>query len=359
MTRKSERLAAITRRTAIGAIAAPWVSLRAAAQISANSLFVHYPGGRGLGQGKRVVLISGDEEYRSEEALPQLGKILSHRHGFACTVLFAIDPRDGVINPETTDNIPGLETLRQADLMIVATRFRNLPDEQMREIDAYVHSGRPILGLRTATHAFNFPADSPSAYKHYSWNHKGEWPGGFGKQVLGETWVSHHGHHAVQSTRGRAASGAERLPMLRGCEDIWGPSDVYTAAPPADATLLVMGEVLTGMNPTDPPVAEYVVTRGGKQISTRPNQPMMPITWIREFTGRSGKKARVFTTTMGAATDLESEGTRRMIVNGALWAVGMERRIPRRTNVDLVGDYQPTPFGFGKYRRGLRPSDFA
>lgn len=356
---KNPERSAPTRRAAIGAIAAPWFAKRAAAQVSAEPLFVHYPGGPGLGRGKRVVLISGDEEYRSEEALPQLGKILSRHHGFACTVLFAIDPKDGGINPEVTDNIPGLEALRQADLMIIATRFRNPPDAQMREIDAYVHSGRPIIGLRTATHAFNFRADSASAFKHYGWNHKGEWAGGFGKQVLGETWVSHHGHHAVQSTRGKAARGAERLPMLRGCEDIWGPSDVYTAAPPPDATLLVMGEVLAGMNPTDPPVTEYEVTRGGKKIVTHPNEPMMPIAWIREFTGRSGKKSRVFTTTMGAATDLESEGARRMIVNGALWATGMERRIPRRTNVALVGDYRPTAFGFGKYRRGLRPSDFA
>ena len=359
MVRKNPVAIPLTRRVAMGAIAAPFLSARAFGQGNGTPAHIQYPGGRGLGRGKRIVLISGDEEYRSEEALPQLGKILSRHHGFSCTVLFAIDPKDGTINPEVTDNIPGLEALREADLMIIATRFRKLPDEQMREIDNYVHSGRPVLGLRTATHAFNFPADSASAFKHYSWNHKGEWAGGFGKQVLGETWVAHHGHHAVQSTRGRAAKGAERLPMLRGCEDIWGLSDVYVAAPPADATQLVMGEVLTGMNPNDPPVIEYEVSRGGKKITTRPNDPMMPVTWIREFTARNGKKARVFTTTMGAATDLESEGTRRMIVNGALWAAGLERRIPRRTNVALVGDYRPTQFGFGKYRRGLRPSDFA
>lgn len=359
MPRANQQPNTLSRRAAIAAIATPFLPLRASAQSGANPLFVRYLGGRGLGRGKRVVLISGDEEYRSEEALPQLGKILSRHHGFACTVLFAIDPKDGSINPEVVDNIPGLEVLRQADLMIIATRFRKLPDNQMREIDAYVHSGRPILGLRTATHAFNFPADSNSAFKHYSWNHKGEWAGGFGKQVLGETWVAHHGHHAVQSTRGKAASAAAQHPILQGCEDIWGPSDVYVAAPPPDATLLVMGEVLAGMNPTDAPVTEYEVTRKGQQILTRPNDPMMPITWIREFTGRSGKPSRVFTSTMGAATDFASEGARRMVINGALWAVGLERKIPKRTNVELVGAYQPTPFGFGKHQRGLRPSDFA
>src|SRR4029077_19657060 len=105
-------------------------------------------------KGKHIVLVSGDEEYRSEEGLPQLGKILAKRHGFTCTVLFAIDPKDGTINPNVS-NIPGLEALTTADLMIILTRFRDLPDEQMKHIIDYVESGRPIIGLRTATHAFN------------------------------------------------------------------------------------------------------------------------------------------------------------------------------------------------------------
>src|SRR5947208_923257 len=82
----------------------------------AGDPWVVYPGGSGVGQGKNVVLISGDEEYRSEEALPQLAKILAKRHGFNCTVLFAVGP-DGTIDPNKVDNIPGLEALRQAELM--------------------------------------------------------------------------------------------------------------------------------------------------------------------------------------------------------------------------------------------------
>src|SRR5438132_1400531 len=112
-------------------------------------------GGNGPGKGKHVVLVSGDEEYRSEEALPQLAKILAKHHGFRCTVLFAIDPQTGEINPEINDNIPGLEALKTADLMVIFTRFRNLPDDQLQHIADYVDSGRPIVGLRTATHAFN------------------------------------------------------------------------------------------------------------------------------------------------------------------------------------------------------------
>src|SRR5436190_2194402 len=112
-------------------------------------------GGDGPGKGKHVVLVSGDEEYRSEEMLPQMAKILAKRHGFKCTVLFAIDPKDGTINPNQSDNIPGLEALDSADLMVIFTRFRKLPDGQMKHIADYVESGKPVVGLRTATHAFD------------------------------------------------------------------------------------------------------------------------------------------------------------------------------------------------------------
>src|SRR5260370_42694743 len=102
-----------------------------------------------------MVLVRGGEEYRAEEGLPQLAKILSRHHGFRCTVLSAIDRKNGTINPDQRDNIPGLGVLQSADLMILFTRFRDLPDEQMKHIVDYVESGRPIIGLRTATHAFD------------------------------------------------------------------------------------------------------------------------------------------------------------------------------------------------------------
>src|SRR5579871_1253625 len=182
----------------------------------ANEFSVVYQGTAGPGKGKHIVLVSGDEEYRSEEALPQLGKILARHHGFQCTVLFAIDPKDGTINPEVRNNIPGLSALKDADLMIIATRFRDLPDEQMKHIVDYVDSGRPILGLRTATHAFAL--GDKSSYRNYTWNNR-DWRGGFGRQILGETWVNHWGQHGAQSTRGIIAKGAEDHPILRGIKD--------------------------------------------------------------------------------------------------------------------------------------------
>lgn len=314
-----------------------------------GALWAVYPG-----KGKRIVLVSGDEEYRSEEGLPQLGKILSRHHGFHCTVLFAIDPKTGLINPDARDNIPGLEALDKADLMIIATRFRELPDEQMRHIDRYVHSGRPMIGLRTATHAFDYKDDSTSPYRHYGWRDKTKWPGGFGKQVLGETWISHHGHHAVQSTRGLVIESEKRHPIVAGCGDIWGPTDVYTVTlplPPA-AHPLVMGQVLTGMNPGDKPVeGEYVIERQGKRLSKRPNDPMMPVAWTNTF-----HKSRVFTTTMGAAPDLLNEGVRRMIVNAVYWCLG--RNLRGTADVTMVGDYRPAFFGFGKYQVNRAPGDY-
>lgn len=308
--------------------------------------WVTYEGHNGPGNGKHVVLISGDEEYRSEEALPQLGRILARHHGFKCTVLFAVDPKTEMIDPVVQDNIPGLEALKTADLMIIATRFRDLPDEQMKYIVEYVESGRPILGMRTATHAFKIARGR--TYDRYSYDSRQEgWEGGFGRRILGETWINHHGQHGKQSTRGVVTSGMKDHPIVRGCSDIWGPTDVYTVRLPlpGDSKTLVLGQVLEGMKPADKPVS-------GKQ-----NDPMLPVAWIKTYQGDKGKTGRVFTTTMGSAIDLESEGLRRLLVNAAYWCVDMENRIPPKANVELVGRYNPLPFGFAGHKKGVRPSD--
>ncbi len=326
-----------------------------------SDLWVVYDGFDGPGKGKHIVLVSGDEEYRSEEGLPQLGKILAKHHGFKCTVLFAIDPEDGTINPSLVDNIPGLQALETADLMIIATRFRELPDTQMEHIVRYVDSGRPIIGMRTATHAFRYSKESDSKYRFYDFQSK-IWEEGFGRQVLGETWIAHHGHHGVESTRGIIVEGMEDHPIVRGCDDIWGPTDVYEVRLPMCDTCqpLVLGQVLSGMEPSDTPVVGKKVRKsGGKEREVFPNDPMMPIAWTKKYTGKEGKTSRIFTTTMGASEDLLSEGLRRLLVNATYWCAGMEDRIPERANVDLVGEYSPTSFGFNKYRVGLRPSDYA
>jgi type 1 glutamine amidotransferase len=258
-------------------------------------------------------------------------------------VLFAIDPADGTIDPNKNDNIPGLEALDSADLLILFTRFRNLPDAQMKHIVDYMESGRPVVAMRTATHAFDLKTNK--TYQRYSWNSK-EWDGGFGRQVLGETWIDHQGRHGVQSTRGIFVNGQETHPILRGIKSgrIWVPTDVYKVRLPLPEGVhpLVLGQVLEGMNSTDAPVA-------GKQ-----NDPMMPVAWTKTYSG-----ARIFTTTMGSAQDLLIEGFRRLLVNACYWALLMEKRIDGHSSVELVGAYNPLPFKFGGAAKGLKPSDFS
>jgi hypothetical protein len=305
--------------------------------------WVEYEGHEGPGNGKHIVLVSGDEEYRSEEALPALGKILSVHHGFKCTVLFAINAETGEIAPDDQTNIPGIGALDDADMMIIATRFRNLPDEQMKHIVDFTNSGKPIIGMRTATHSFNLAREDTS-YAHLSWNSKDP-AGGWGRQVLGETWVSHHGHHAFESTRGVIDAGAANHPIVKGCEDIWGPTDVYEVGELTDSPqVLINGQVLQGMD-------------HGDEVNTE--KPTMPVAWIKNYTGDTGNTARVLCTTMGAATDLPSEGVRRLLVNGAYWCLGMEDQIADRANVDIVGEFAPTAFGFGTFKKGTKPSDYA
>jgi type 1 glutamine amidotransferase len=324
------------------------VTLGLAGSLRAADPWVVYEGKKGPGLGKHIVLVSGDEEYRSEETLPQLAKILAAHHGFKCTVLFAIDPKDGTINPNVTNNIPGLEALATADLLILFTRFRDLPDEQMKYVVNYIDSGRPVIGLRTATHAFQFKTSK--TYAKYS-NSSNSPEGGFGREILGEKWISHHGGHGKQSTRGIVVKGQEMHPILRGIKDgdIWGPTDVYGVRLPlpGDSQPLVLGQVLEGMKPDTSPVV-------GKQ-----NDPMMPVAWTKTYTSASGKKGRVFTTTMGASQDFASEGLRRLLVNATYWALGLENRLPEMAKVDLVGEYKPHPFGNNGFVKGVKPADLA
>jgi Trehalose utilisation len=278
--------------------------------------------------GKEIVLIAGDQEYRSEESIPALAKILETRHGFHCTVLYSINRETGAIDPSTMDNIPGLEALRKADLMILFTRYLELPDDQMKEIIDYTNSGRPIVGLRTATHAFNYVKHPDSPYAKYGAQSK---DGGYGRQVLGETWIAHYGAHQKESTRGVVAAGMQDHPILRGVRNIWGESDVYEITGlSGDSRLLVMGQVLLGMDPSSLP---------------DPGKKLMPVAWIKTYTGETGKTDRVFMTTMGHVMDFKNEGFRRMVVNACYWAMGLEKRISAGSNVYFVGDYTPSPIG--------------
>ncbi|MCZ6674254.1 MAG: ThuA domain-containing protein [Verrucomicrobia bacterium] len=310
-----------------------------------------FEGSDGPGKGKHIVLISGDEEYRSEEAMPQLAKILSTHHGFRCTVLFSQDPeKPGIVNPNNYTPIPNTKALNDADLMVIGTRFRNLPDEQMKPIEDFLLAGKPVVGMRTATHAFDVPASSN--YAHWSHNYKGdkkEWKNGFGELVLGTTWVSHHGWHKNESTRGIAVGNHEITNGI-GDGDIWGSTDVYGVTWPEnnDCVAVVMGQVLAGMEKDSPPLGPgpYEKVPGyGKHQGFHKNNPMMPVAWTKTYKLPDGKTGKAFATTMGASIELPVEGTCRMIVNGIYWSLGIP--VPAEgTKVDIVGSFEPSMYGF-------------
>lgn len=288
-----------------------------------------------------IVFLTGDEEYRSEEGMPMLAKILAKHHGFKCTVLFSVNPETGHIDPDHQTHLPGFELISTADLIVIFYRFREPNDHQMARFDAYLKSGKPIIGLRTATHAFNIKRNKKSPYLHYDFRSK-DWQGGFGQQVLGETWINHHGRHKHEATRGFVNGIYQDHPILKGVVDVFGPTDVYGVRnlKPTDRVLLY-GATLVGMNPSDP---------------VKQSRSLMPIAWTRIYEN-DGKSNRIFCTTMGASVDLLSEDLRRLLVNACYWALELEDEIPNRSKVDYVGDYHPTFYGFGNYQKGIKPSD--
>jgi len=301
---------------------------------------VVYEGSSGPGAGKHLVLIAGDHEYRSEELLPALGRILARHHGFKVTVLFTLDSA-GFIQPGSS-NIGGLEALRTADLLVMAIRFQDFPVEQMQHIVDYLDRGGPVLGLRTSTHAFRIK-DGP--YAKYSWDYKGaDYLSGFGEQVLGETWVGHYGTNHQQSSRILPRAERAAHPILRGISGIHVQSGGYQAYPTEGSDVLALGQVLNGMGPDAAP---------------DPSKEQLPVVWTRSYRSASGRVGRVFTSTHGASEDLLDPGFRRMLVNATLWTLGMEEAITPGLDIAFVGPFDPVTFAFDGYRRRVRPADLA
>ncbi len=300
---------------------------------------VVYEGTGGPGAGKHIVLIAGDHEYRSEELLPAMGRILASRFGFKCSIFFTLDA-DGFIEPGSSD-IAGLEALESADLLIVGLRFQDFPAAEMQHIVDYLERGGPIVGIRTATHAFEI---EEGPFVKYTWDYSGSgYEGGFGRQVLGETWVTHHGENHQQSSR-LLLEGQESHPILRGVHDVHVQSGGYYADPMPDSVVLARGQVLDGLTADSPPA---------------PDKAVLPVAWTRTYEAGDGSQARVFTTTHGASEDFLNEGFRRLLLNAALWAAGLEDSIRADSDLSFVGSYNPVTFNFDGYRRGVRPADLA
>jgi hypothetical protein len=235
--------------------------------------------------------------------------------------------------------------LKTADLLVIFLRFQDFPDDQMQHIVDYLDRGGPVVAFRTATHAFQIKR-ADAKFARYDWQNKDEaYKGGFGRQVLGETWVSHYGTNHKQSSRLVLDPSQLTHPILRGVKDVWVQSGGYTADPLQPSTILARGQVLNGMTPDSPPAAD--------------KQQQQPVAWVRTYTSPSGKTGRVFTTTHGASEDLLNEGFRRMAVNACLWAVGLDKNIKADNDVSLVGPYHPSTFSFGGHAKGVKPSALA
>jgi hypothetical protein len=301
-----------------------------------------YPGGEGPGQGKHIVLIAAEQEYRSEQSMPMLAKILSQRHGFDCTVLFSVNEQNEVdptlpapFEDKTKHHrIPGLELLEKADGVIWLSRFMQLPDDQMQLWHNYFDSGKPIIALRTANHGFWGGKPYSKDGKNVSLS-----------QLLGGTFMEHHGGWHSESTRGQLAPENPAHPILTGVTDIWGTSDVYRCHDdkhpvPEDCQVLVYGQPLVDLQPNSPP---------------NKNKEPLPIAWTKTWVGNRNLPSRIFHFTMGSAEDFENAGVRRLTINAVYWGLGMEEKIRADSSVEIIGEYKPLPGGFDYQELGVRP----
>ncbi len=308
-----------------------------------------YPGGDGPGKGKHIVLIAADQEYRSEQSMPMLAKILSMHHGFDCTVLFAVNEKGEVdptmpVYPEKgkefkPHHIPGTEHLASADLVIFFARLLTLPMEERENVVKYIDSGKPIIAIRTANHGFHGALPYKINGKNVNW----------GNDVLGGTFMEHHGNYHADSTRGMIVEAQKTHPILTGVADIWGPSDVYRTykkggSLPEGCTALVWGQPLLGRQHDDAP---------------NPEKEPLPVAWFKDWQTSHGKSARVFHTTMGSAADLQCADLRHMIINAAYWGMGMEVAISPTRGVEIVGEYKPRETGFDYQAIGVVPKPVA
>ncbi|MCH2200630.1 MAG: ThuA domain-containing protein [Fuerstiella sp.] len=274
---------------------------------------------------KHIVLIAGDEEYRSEESMPMLAKILSQYHAYNCTVLFSFGPEGAdYLDPNNQQGLRGLEALQSADLMIIGTRFRQPSADQAKYITEYLNAGRPVIGIRTATHAFNGEGTFGSI--NY---------GEFGRKILGEQWVSHHGRHKSEGARGAIQAEFAEHPILNGVRDVFAPSDVYGVIHLTDDDqILLRGAVTASLDPKS------------DILSDDPrNDPMQPFAWLHTYTTPDGNgEGQSFCTTAGASVDLLSDDLRRMIVNAVYYLT--DREVLQVADVRFVDPFYPSFYGF-------------
>ncbi len=286
-----------------------------------------------------IVFVIGDEEYRSEESMPMLGRILQRELGAKISLCFPLDSA-GFINPNVNNNIVGLEALKTADLMVVFTRWRELPKNQAKMITDYAESGKPIVGFRTATHTFMYKTDTSMFHLNNDWPAK----------VYGQQWITHHGHFGDNETPLTSVylKGATNTPILNGVEPFQAYSWLYHVDGGkwklnGNCTTFLEGKSLKSAHEKAGKLAEYPLTN--------------PVAWTKTYATKSGKSARVFFTTLGHPFDFKETSMRKLALNGIYWALGYENKIPKMgINADIIGEYNPSESGFGeKFKKGVKP----
>jgi len=288
-------------------------------------------------QPPHIVFISGDEEYRSEESLPMLASILEKTHGFRVSVCYAVDP-DGSINPNNLTNIAGLEALDDADLVVMYTRFRKLPDDQLERITRYAETGKPIMGFRTASHAFRYDGGPHAARMN------GEWM----RKLFGQTWITHHGHFGDGQeflTDVTLWPGEEEHPILRGVKPFKAYSWLYHVEGGGDTLYgdcerLLIGRALKSSHEKE--LERFPITN--------------PVAWTKTHPGPDGRRGRVFFTTLGHPFDFKDESMRKLALNGVFWSLGLEDKIPADgVDAEFVAPYEPNNSGVGGFKKDLKP----
>ena len=288
-----------------------------------------------------IVFVTGDEEYRSEESMPMLARILQRDYGFEVSVCYALN-EDGFIDPNVLDNIEGLDILEEADMMVLFTRFRALPDSQAQHILDFAESGKPMAGFRTTTHAFLYKDDP--AREHLN----NDWP----TKVFGQKWITHHGHFddgTSPLTRVELIDSMGTHPVMRGITGFNAYSWLYHVHGGdhrlyGDSRPLLMGTALQSNHANNDRLDRFPLTN--------------PVAWTKTYTGSSGLTARVFFTTLGHPYDFKDASMRRLALNGILWALGHD--IPDGgAETDVAAPYNPNNSGFGdRFKPNMRPAEF-
>jgi uncharacterized protein len=289
---------------------------------------------------KHIVFVSGEEEYRSEESFPMIARILERETGAKVSFCFSVDSA-GYIDPNNTKHIAGLEKLKDADLMVIFARFRALPKEELKYITDYVESGKPIIGLRTSTHAFLYQEDSLKYMNN-------EWP----TQVFGQQWITHHGHFEDGNKPLTSVYFANKMiqPILRGVKPFDAYSWLYHVDGgewklQGDCTILLKGKSLKSNHEMEGNLDKFPLTN--------------PVAWTKTYRTKSSKSSKVFFTTLGHPYDFKEEAMRKLLLNGICWALDVENKIPKKgVNATLDDVYMPNNSGFGKkYKMGIKLKD--